>query len=323
MLVRNLLTACLLSISSSSVLHARGIRLHPRQSEEANGSAFVNVNITLDNDLMGNTSAAVEGRSSLAGFVSLNLTGVWTASTSYHQDYAYGGSYLWTRDPEAKAEFKFNGSSVYYMSPRFSTLPTFTFMTEVQLDNFPRALVNLGSSDSPDAGTIRPTNTSTVLWSRSGLNITQEHTLTISMAQGAQYAILDALVYTTFLPPNDPRLPSATGDVDDPSPASSSSSSSPLSKSVRITIITLCSVLLAIFVYIAFRYVQTRRNRASGRDSPMAEAVRRWVDMRWVNASRTNLPGAGQAGVGGEGAQPAHWPSDVKDPMEMKKVEQV
>ncbi|KAJ8518548.1 hypothetical protein ONZ45_g4387 [Pleurotus djamor] len=325
-LPRNLLTACAWSLSASLVHHVGGIAVYPR-AEEENGSALVNVNITLDNSLMQDSPAST---SSLAGLVSINLTGTWTASPPADQAYAYGGSYLWTSDPTAKAELKFNGTSIYYMSPRFDTVPSLTFMSEIQVDNYPRVLVNLGSTNSSPSMSvtgIHPNTASTIMWSRSGLNFSREHTLTLTMAQGAQYAILDTFIYTAFLAPGDPRLPSASADgssssTTQPSPSSSSnSSSSPLSKSVRITLITLASVLLALLVYVAYRFIQARGKRGD-RNRDAADGVRRWVDMRWVNASRTNLPGrvTDVGAVAGAGTRDDH-PGDIKVFKEVKSMQ--
>ncbi|KAJ8487441.1 hypothetical protein ONZ45_g14339 [Pleurotus djamor] len=318
-LPRNLLTACAWSLSASLILHVGGIAVYPR-AEEENGSALVNVNITLDNSLMQDSPAST---TSLAGLVSISLTGTWTASPPADQAYAYRGSYLWTSDPTAKAELKFNGTSIYYMSPRFETVPSLTFMSEIQVDNHPRVLVNLGSTNSSPSTSvtgIHPNTASTIMWGRSGLNFSREHTLTLTMAQGAQYAILDTLIYTAFLAPGDPRLPSATADASSSSsttqPSPSSSSSSPLSKSVRITLITLASVLLALLVYVAYRFVQARRQRGD-RNRDAADGVRRWVDMRWVNASRTNLPGRVTDASAGTGDHPG----DIKMFKETKSMQ--
>ncbi|KAJ8507015.1 hypothetical protein ONZ45_g10570 [Pleurotus djamor] len=289
------LASLILPIASGFVL--------PRQHGSTPTYEMLVQNVTIDNDLMTASPNSVFG-TSLLGYKSFYLSGNWTTVVS--TTYGFRGSYLWTSDPDARAELRFEGVAAYFVAPRFVGTEVFqSISVNIELDMEPAAVVDLAPpvSSSAEPGS-RPLNVSTpasAIWGHAGLEY-GNHTLVLTVTPGARYAMLDALVYTAVLDVNSSES----------SPSASSSSSSSSSSTLRIALSTSLSIVAALVILAVFLFIRRRRQQGKGQQEQ--RGLRRWVDMRWVNASRTNL-GEGAPGVAGAGA------GDVKgEAMRMEKL---
>jgi len=105
--------------------------------------------------------------------------------TAVFPNYDYGGSQQLVdlgSTPDAggsTATFKFTGTS--FISPR-------------SLGSHPPVVVSMISLNTLPIGSVGPNVVSQVLWGRTGLSNT-EHTLVASLAAGARYIVVDALMY--------------------------------------------------------------------------------------------------------------------------------
>ncbi|KAL1746786.1 hypothetical protein HDZ31DRAFT_33320 [Schizophyllum fasciatum] len=119
----------------------------------------------------------------------IRYSGEWTTSATTELD--HGGTHQLTEDHSATAKLTFTGNAVYYMSPKWP----YTVNAAVSVDGGQVTLIDLidHGSSSQDGGP--ETTASEVVWARTGLD-NGEHTLTISVGGGQQYAIVDAIIYT-------------------------------------------------------------------------------------------------------------------------------
>ncbi|TRM65163.1 hypothetical protein BD626DRAFT_214489 [Schizophyllum amplum] len=119
----------------------------------------------------------------------IQYSGDWTTSAESELD--YGGTHQLTEDASATAKLTFTGTAVYLMSPKWP----YTVNTAVSVDGGGVTLVDLVDHNTPSQGGGSETLQSAVVWADTGLD-NGEHTLTISVGGGQQFAIVDAIVYT-------------------------------------------------------------------------------------------------------------------------------
>jgi hypothetical protein len=88
-----------------------------------------------------------------------------------------------------------SGVAIYYWSP----LWPYAVDTLLTLDSEPPVVVTMTDpSESLPIGSVGPSVISQVLWGQTGLSNTQ-HTLVISLAPGARYIVVDALMSVEIL----------------------------------------------------------------------------------------------------------------------------
>ncbi|KAI5824769.1 hypothetical protein K523DRAFT_252501 [Schizophyllum commune Tattone D] len=119
----------------------------------------------------------------------IRYSGDWTTSTTTELD--YGGTHQLTEDHSATAKLTFTGNAVYFMSPRWP----YTVNVAVSVDGGEVSLIDLIDHDTPTQDGGSETKDSEVVWARTGLD-NAEHTLTVSVGGGQQFAIVDAIIYT-------------------------------------------------------------------------------------------------------------------------------
>ena len=92
--------------------------------------------------------------------------------------------------PRSLGSQSFSGVAIYFMAPEWP----YTVNTVLTLDSDPPVVVSMTSLNTLPIGSVGPNVVSQVLWGRTGLSNT-EHTLVASLAAGARYIVVDALMY--------------------------------------------------------------------------------------------------------------------------------
>ncbi|KAF5339021.1 hypothetical protein D9611_008722 [Ephemerocybe angulata] len=217
---------------------------------------------------------------------SVTFSGNW-AQTLPGYDKSFNGTYKTAKtDPSAYAEFKFAGTAVYFISPRWP----FPVSTRLTLDpGSPDARPLVLSLEDYKTRTVDPNfSLAMVLAGATGLE-NKEHTVRVDGGDNATYALFDAFIYTTLDSSDAPSAPTPTSSsapaftayptpfplpealeaaTPSPTPMEVSAAKKPLNLAVIFA--PLCSVMAVVFilggVYL-YRYEQKVR-------SPVASEAR-------------------------------------------------
>ncbi|KAJ8507012.1 hypothetical protein ONZ45_g10582 [Pleurotus djamor] len=175
-------------------------------TSESPNSDFDSMKTVPEPDVVPDSSSSVAspspspdiGLDPLPGLVSFNLSGDWSHLNS-SSDLGFHGSYLWTNDSEARAEFKFRGVAAYLYVPQYEGLSGMlrNSSININLDTDPTALVDLSATrlgmSNHSAANNSKSSYNVVAWVGNGLP-DDEHTLVLSLPSGAPYAVFSAFI---------------------------------------------------------------------------------------------------------------------------------
>ncbi|TFK23583.1 hypothetical protein FA15DRAFT_705366 [Coprinopsis marcescibilis] len=166
-----------------------------------------------------------------------------------------GGAHMLSSfNPNAHASFKFNGTAIYYLAPRWP----YRVGARIQIDER-ESIVDLQDHMQEENTGSGPSVSSEIVWLSQNLDPAIEHTMHIYPDSDADYFVLDTLMYTSLFVEDDQASPAE----EEPTQENAKTEGVPMAMGIGIGVgVSILVVLLG-----AFTLVWLRKRRQRSRDA--------------------------------------------------------